>query len=97
MAKQINGAFWSNLIIIPNLETREPENGTLTTRYKISVTVNYDLKNGGAVPLGRTLREHLSEPSETMRTVQEVTAWLNTNLPEFVAADKLDLAGYQSN
>ena len=94
MAKEINGAFWTNINVTPNLEVKEVTAQGVISVYKIFVIINYDLKNGGILPIGKAVREHFSDASETMRTVAQVTEWINTDLQVKIANDKLELAGY---
>jgi len=97
MAKEINYAYWTDFHVTPNLEVKEITEQGIISAYKIFVIIDYELRNGGAAPIGKATREHFSDMSAEMRTVDEVTAWVNNELKVKIANDKLELAGYESN
>lgn len=71
------------------------EIGKETTHYKSRISISYELKDENGDFADNAHKEHYSEPSDTMLSYEQYTAWRNENEAAFIAADKEELAGYK--
>ena len=95
MPKQIEYAYECESTLTPNqLEIVDNGGGTFAEKYVIRLGIHYELKDANKTLLGKQIIQHYSEPSDTLRTAEQVTEWLCANRSNFILADKSLLAGY---
>jgi len=63
-------------------------------QYRMRISFTYELLDQDRAFVEWAHVEHFSEPSETKFTTEQLQDWLNENRVAFIAADKLNLAGY---
>lgn len=80
-------AYLYNAVLLPNIKTDDG--------YKTRLTLTYELKDEDGVFIKHESVEHYSDATEDMLPYAEYTEWRNDNEAAFVAADKLELAGYE--
>lgn len=82
-------------VVIPSeIEGQPDEIGTVDA-WVARLIIAYDILDADRKPVRQEIKIHTSEPSESRRTVAEVTEWAAANRDAFIAADKLELVGYQ--
>jgi|GEM_PF-6383925 len=95
MTKQIittiEYAYVQTIEFLPNIAFTSNEGGA---GYKHRISIAYELKDVDGKLVGLERREHYSNLYEAMQTYEEYSTWRTTNEAGFIAADKLDLAGY---
>lgn len=87
ITKEIEYAYVRDMVLLPNIQ--------MDDGYKTRLSISYDLKDTNGVFIEVAHKEHYSTATEAMLTYAEYTAWREDNEADFIAADKLDLAGYE--
>ena len=65
-----------------------------SAKYKHEIGVLYVLKDTDKTELEKVRKFHTIDNLETMDTISQIVGKVNTNLPIWIAADKLELSGY---
>lgn len=94
-------AFEHASVVTPNIPVliRTDVDGTITTeeKYRVAVTIVYEMLDESRASLGHREITHYSDLSDTKRSHADVTTWTFENRDAFILADKLELSGYAPN
>ena len=87
-------AYVKDIVLLTNIPFTETVEDETVTVYKQRLSFTYDLCDEDKNHIKDAHTEYYSVASETMLSYDQYTAWRNENEPLFIAADKLELAGY---
>ena len=91
----IKYAYVKDIVLLPNILFEEKdEEGNDIRLYKTRLSISYDLKDSEGNPVEVAHREHFSDANDRMLSYDNYKAWQAENEAAFIAADKLELAGY---
>lgn len=85
--REVEYAYVIDIRIVPNIE--------IDGAYKTRISVTYQLKTKDREQIGLKDIEHYSDLEKSRLSADEVVEYINANLAQYIADDKLELSGFK--